>query len=131
MKSKAVWITCALAALFCGPAANASVIMTLEQEGGNVVASGSGSLDLADLTYSGGSYDDPPFVAPADGALVEGNGGFYHVYHSTSISGPANFGSGSPIRASAGTGDPLGFDISAGEIVVPQNYVSGALSSTA
>jgi hypothetical protein len=49
MKRKAVWIGCILAALFCGRAANARVIMTLEQVGPNVVATGSRTVDLTDF----------------------------------------------------------------------------------
>ena len=49
MKRKAVWISCILTALFCGCSANASVIITLEQVGPNVVATSSGMVDLTDL----------------------------------------------------------------------------------
>src|SRR5215469_4136191 len=57
MKSKAVWISCILAALFCGCAANARVIMMLEQVGPNVVGTGSGTIDPAGLSFlhNGGS----------------------------------------------------------------------------
>jgi hypothetical protein len=50
MKRKAVWISCILAALFCGCAANARVIMTLDQVGPNVVATASGTVDLIGLS---------------------------------------------------------------------------------
>ncbi len=49
MKTKAMWISCILAALFCGPAANASLDITLEQVGANVVATGSGTVSRSDF----------------------------------------------------------------------------------
>jgi uncharacterized integral membrane protein len=55
MKRKAVWISCILAALFCGRSANARVIMTVEQVGINVVATGGGTLDITGLNFSGGT----------------------------------------------------------------------------
>ena len=36
-------------AMFCGREANASVITTLEQVGSDVVATGSGTVDVTDL----------------------------------------------------------------------------------
>ncbi|MGH9622633.1 MAG: hypothetical protein ACRD45_23370 [Bryobacteraceae bacterium] len=103
--------------------------MTLEQSGTNVVATGSGTVDLAGLTLRGNS-NGPPFVYPLSAALVEGNGGAYDVY--TAISEPATFGPGVPTAASNGTGDPLAVDGSFSQIAVPQGYLSGTpLSSTA
>ena len=53
MKTKAVWIGWILTALFfCGRSANAKVIMTLDQVGPNVVATGRGTIDLTDLIFS-------------------------------------------------------------------------------
>lgn len=129
MKTKTAFLTCLLAALFCIPAAHASVIMTLEQVGPNVVATGTGTVDLTSLSLAG-TNNLGPFVFPGPAVLLEGNGGFYDVYGH--ISGPSTFGSGGETFASTGTGNPLAIDGFGGGIAVPHGYLSGTLlSSTA
>ena len=133
MKSKAVWISCILAALFCGCAANARVIMMLEQVGPNVVGTGSGTIDPAGLSFlhNGGSA---PGIGPGDGELVVGQ--FMAIAFYTGFSGPASFGSivGST-HVSTSSGDQLGINASGSAvplIFVPEDYVSGSeLSGTA
>ncbi len=128
MKSKALLVSCTLTALFCGPAVNAAVIMTLEQVVGNVVATGSGTVDLAGLSFEFSGSGLTPYIHPSSSGLLEGAGGNYGLYGA--ISGPASFGSGSTTPASSGTGDGLGL---VGDVIdVPQGYVSGTpLSGTA
>ncbi len=128
MKSKMLSTSCILAALFCGRAANAAAIMTLEQVGSNVVATGSGTLDLAGLTHAGIAAVSPE-IFPSSAVLLEGGGGG-DLY--SGFSGPASFGSGGYTAATSGTGDFLGGNLAHHLIAVPHGYVSGTpLSSTA
>jgi hypothetical protein len=103
--------------------------MTLEQAGPDVVATGSGTLDLAGLIDVGiGSL--PSEIIPSFAILLEGNGGVYDKYYS--VSGPTSFGPGAGSSASSGTGDPLVITGGGRVVAVPTGYVSGTpLSSTA
>jgi hypothetical protein len=73
MKGKAVWISCILAALFCGCAANARVIITLDQVGPNVVATGSGTIDFTDLTLLCANCSTAIEINPTSPLLVVGS----------------------------------------------------------
>jgi hypothetical protein len=128
MRRKAVWISCILAALFCGRSADASVIMTLEQVGLNVVGTARGTADLTDLTALN-SFNESPFILPASAFLLPGAPNEVTTYRG--ISGPTTFGSGALTFASTGTGDMLGLVGFFSEITVPFGYVSGTLSGTA
>lgn len=129
MKHGLVCIAFTLTALFCGRSAHAAVIMSLEQVGADVVATGTGTVDLTDLTFES-SYTLSAEMVPSVAILLEGGGGEYDIYKG--ISGPSSFGSGSIVPASTGAGDALVFDGHVGEIAVPHGYVSGTpLSSTA
>jgi hypothetical protein len=107
-----------------GGRADAAVVINDEQVGSNVVATGSGTIDLTDLTYSfygtGVSYVDPYY-----GIIVLGTptqiGDVYRGF-----SGPASFGTGGSTSASSNSGDILGIAASSNEIAVPQGYVSGS-----
>jgi hypothetical protein len=72
MKSKAICIGCILAALFCGYRANATIIMTLEQVGSNVVGTASGRADLTDLSFLSHTSADVTIV-PSIAYLALGN----------------------------------------------------------
>ena len=128
MRTKAVYLTGILAALVCARPAHAVVVMTLEQVGPNVVATGSGTVNLTGLSFDG--FGLAPYIFPGEAVLLEGNGNTLEAYGG--IPGPTNFGSGLGTFASTGTGDPLAIEGTFGEIGVPFGYVSGAaLSSTA
>lgn len=118
-------------------AANASpYVLTLEEVGANVVATGSGAIDLSGLS--------PPtvepngvFIWPAIVDVLTGTATQIDLYNVTA-SGPPNFGSGSLTFASGGTGDNVGFCFCGGSessvtnIAVPVGYVSDtALSDNA
>jgi hypothetical protein len=150
MKSKAVWIGCVMAALFCGSPANADVIITLKEVGNNVVATYSGTVDLTALTLKAacptpgvcsGSF---PGMGPSNAVLAMGVTGALPVEYFGPISGPniasGGFGPGAPAGATAGTGARFGvsyqFNFGAPNppeaILVPAGYVSGTfLSGTA
>jgi hypothetical protein len=133
MRRKAVWISCILTALFCGRSANARVILTLDQVGPNVVATGSGTVDTADLMLNNTTTTSAD-IFPALGILLVGASTPADFY---SVSPFFSFGSGSGGFASSAIGDffgtRLGFGrLSSGTIAVPADYVSGMfLSGTA
>jgi len=110
------------AAMACVQPANASAIFTIEQVGGNVVATGDGSFDLTDLTLDG-PFNVSAVVLPADSTLLVGAGSAYDIY--TTISGPSAFGSGLASFASSASGDYMAFDGDPGQLAVPVGYVPG------
>jgi hypothetical protein len=104
--------------------AQAAYVVSLEQVGANVVASGSGTLDLASLSSRG---VDPSFsgVTPSVGDIDTGQspastpvyGGF---------TGPTSFGSRrSTTFSSSDTGDHVGIEGATKQLFVPPGYVSG------
>jgi hypothetical protein len=129
--------------LFARPA-QAAYTVDLTQMGSNVVASGSGTLNLAGLTgpITGGSTLSQ--MDPSIGGIVTGTAGAIDVY--TGLTGPASFGPGGSTSASIGTGNLVGVESSvttaastssvaalvAAELFVPSRYMSGLpLSDTA
>jgi hypothetical protein len=120
--------------------AQAGYIVTLQQVGPDVVATGSGAIDLTGLTFSqSGSLD--PHVIPHSVLLpLRGIIGISTGPTSSSVdtyfgvTGPASFGSGGPTAASSGSGDMVGIaTIFWGNFLsVPTGYVSDtALSDMA
>ena len=99
--------------------------VTLQQVGANVVANGSGAIDLAGLFFAfagQGPTDMEPFVGyiptgSPSGGLVIGDvyGGF---------TGPTNFGPGVSFFATFGTGDDVAMSGNQGFFLVPTGYVS-------
>jgi hypothetical protein len=119
--------------------ANASpYVVTLEEVGSNVVASGSGDIDLTGLTYSFTGYN-VPYMDPSVALIYTGSSTNYLGYtgpglygYVGDISGPSSFGSGTVAGASSGSGDPVEFAAYADTILVPAGYVSDdALSDSA
>jgi hypothetical protein len=127
-----------LAGMLSVRTAQAGYTVMLQQVGPDVVATGSGAINLHGLTfYQSGSQD--PAISPS--------GGFASIYTgptSSSVdlygspSGPTNFGMSIGRSASSGSGDMVG--ITAGYYVreylsllsVPTGYISGTtLSDTA
>ena len=114
--------------------AQAGYIVTLQQVGSDVVATGTGAIDTHGLAIN----IEPPFeaalVQPDAGAITTGpanpSGNSQFMGHF--VSGPASFGSGGPTNASSGSGNSVGFGVAqplpSGQfvlIVLPQ-YVSGS-----
>jgi hypothetical protein len=120
--------------IMCGfslRSAQAGYIVTLRQIGPDVVAIGSGTIDLADLTLL--FSNDPTVNArliPEVAQIVMGSttGGNVSDFY-TGFSGPTNFGSGFITDASAGAGDSVALynypPFGANELGVPTGYVSG------
>lgn len=116
---------------FCAPPADAGYIVTLTQQGSNVVASGSGSLDLTDLTILGDGASTTQ-IQPRDGTIVTGTASGGPVVFYIGYTGPGSFGSGPfYLPPSSGGGGVVGIDVH-DELAIPNNYISGnPLSSTA
>ena len=120
--------------------AQAGYIVTLRQVGPDVVATGSGAIDLTGLTFytpgaSGG------VISPAADVIVTGPTPFgltapCDLYQGT-FNGPLGFGDGDTALANSGTGDLVGILRSirlqgSRVLTVPRGYVSGtALSDSA
>ena len=125
----AMLIGCGLAA----PPAQAGYVVTLTQEGGDVVATGSGAIDLTGLSFAGvGS--GPSIIWPSLGYIVTAPAGLGPVDIYTGFTGPGSFGSGGFTHPSSGTGDIVGIDasVNVNQLEVPSGYVSGSrLSDTA
>jgi hypothetical protein len=116
--------------LSVGPA-QAGYNVTLQQVGPNVVATGSGAIDLTGLSIVGHRVPTETDIEPANGGIFTGPDAFCDIYRGT-LSGPASFGSGSATFTHSGSGDMVGIYKVQDLVVVPTGYVSGtALLDTA
>jgi hypothetical protein len=97
--------------------------VTLEQVGSNVVANGSGAINLMGLslqTNGGGQR----FIDANSGAILTGQrGALFDLYFG--FTGPTSFGSGGGFGANASSGDVVGIFGLDGFLPVPLGYVSG------
>jgi hypothetical protein len=122
--------------------AQAGYIVDLTQQGSNVVATGSGEIDLTGLGFvwtisstaaigllnPSGVDPQNPDIKGSDGGLIIGTG-TEDLYHGVFTS-PGTFGSGGITVSSSATGGPL--EISSPFLGVPHGYVSDSpLSDTA
>ena len=109
--------------------ARAGYVLTLQQSGGDVVATGNGPIDLTGLSPSGGGLVTTQMI-PASGLIITGSPvAIDRIYRG--FTGPTNFGGGAESASSSGSGDTVGIYGSFGEIFVPPTYVSDTpLSST-
>jgi hypothetical protein len=78
--------------------------VTLEQVASNVVATGSGGINLTGLTFFIPSLTLAE-VNAGDGVISTGPHGFGPVDLYTGFMGPASFGSGGPFAPNTGSGD--------------------------
>src|SRR5438093_7089079 len=127
-----------LAWLLSVRSAYAGYTVTLQQVEPNVVATGTGVINLTGLTLSG-SFSRDPQIDPCF-CQDEGSASIYTGPTSSSVNryfgarGPRSFGSGPFTSASSGSGDMVGITTTIfGDILwVPTGYVSGtALSDMA
>jgi hypothetical protein len=116
--------------LGCGllaPPAQARYIVTLLQERLNVVATGSGAIDLTGLTlFSDRAPGIRSEIVPDAGIIFTGPtfGGIASIY--TGFTGSTSFGSGGESVADSGDGDSVGIDLVLGSLLfLPAGYVSG------
>ena len=106
--------------------AHAAYVVTLTQEGPNVVASGSGTINTTDLDFY---YSQPgltPFVAPYLAAIWTGQFPTAIGYFKGAHAGAPSFGSGGTTFASSGSGDIVAIYNYPDLLVVPYDYVSGS-----
>jgi len=115
----------AVTSLFCVRPAQAFTI-TLEQMGLNVVATGSGAINLTGLSFLASGTQGGAILQPPIGAIVTGTTDSANVTFFSGFSGPTSFGSGNGDIASSGSGDRVGIVGLFGQLSVPDGYVSGA-----
>ncbi|HEY1929016.1 MAG TPA: PEP-CTERM sorting domain-containing protein [Caulobacteraceae bacterium] len=103
--------------------------MTLAQVGPDMVATGSGTIDLTGLT-SFGSFPTSPELYAAHGIIGVGPSTTTDLY--TGPTGPFSFGAGSAFFPSTTSGDSVFLEDFGLDLDVPQGYVSGtSLSGSA
>jgi hypothetical protein len=126
---------CTVLACLCGffaPQSQAGYVVTLVEQNGNVVATGSGTIDLTDLTFQYHA-ESIAGIIPNEGVIQTGPAQFTSSDTYTGVTGPSNFGSGvEQLVASSGSGDMVTIGpFGPGTIGVPDGYVSGSpLSDT-
>jgi hypothetical protein len=132
----AITLTIILAWLLSVRPAQAGYTVTLREVGPDVVATGSGPIDLTGLSIAFHNVRTETDIEPANGGIFTGASAFCDLYQGT-ISGPTSFGSGSATFTNNASGDMVAIYKPAhgplfNYIVVPTGYVSGdALSDTA
>lgn len=108
------------------PKAKAAYIVTLQQSGNNVVATGSGSLNINGLTkYSSPTSDSGVIYSAGAVIAIAGSSQISDQYY-TGITGPTSFGSDDPYFANNGTGNIVALSSSLSGVGVPIGYVSGS-----
>jgi hypothetical protein len=126
MAKRVISALAALGLMILGSRAEASVVIDILQDGPNVVATGSGTVDLTDLTYRGGAGSTPSGEVVGKNGAVEVGAGRVILY--SGVSGPDSFGTGSA-SGSSGSGDTFGLIGDAGALLVPNGYSSGSALS--
>ncbi len=127
-----------IAAMTFVPASTqAAVVITILQQGSDVVATGSGALNVSALQScfcAAGSSGLTEVVGNTATAVIGSiSSNPYSASFLTGASGPANFGSGTYKGASSGSGDIFGVGNTnnIGDIFIPAGYSSGqALSGS-
>ena len=123
--------TAVTASLFCVRPAEAYTVR-LQQVGSNVVATGSGPINLTGLTFAGSvQVLGSPLIVPNFPMIQTGPTGLVLNLDAYSglFTGPTNFGSGGLFSANTGSGDFVGIHVLNGLLFVPQGYVSGSALS--
>ena len=115
----------AVALLACSANVQAAYTATLSQVGPNVVATGSGSLNLTALAFFSNVLA-PAVITGNTAVLGTGPAVPTAVTSYTGIAGSTNFGPGIQTLASSGFGDVVAVAGNSTAIGVPQGYVSGA-----
>jgi len=110
---------------FVQPAQAYSV--TLQEIGPDVVAIGSGSINLTGLSFFGSDPIAGPLIQPKSGFILTGLNMSFPLYMYRGFTGPRQFGPGSRTFASSGSGDFVG--IGGILLFVPLGYVSGTALS--
>jgi hypothetical protein len=115
--------------ILVAPRADAAYVVKMQQVYGDVVATGSGSIDLAALTAGDLAFENS-FVDAFAGELFLGpvpTGAGYFTEHFV-IYGPTAFGPGNLFLPNTGDGQPIAIQLSS--LFVPSDYVSGSPGSS-
>jgi hypothetical protein len=108
--------------------AKAAYVLTIQQIAGNVVATGSGSFNLAALTLHEASVTASADLYPSVGLVIIGvESPGVDIYQG--LSGPTNFGTGSSIESPTSAGGIITGVVSDSLLYVPEGYPSGAVLS--
>jgi hypothetical protein len=118
------------------PNADAAYVAYIYQNGANVVVTGSGSIDLTDMSLFGANgHTFAATMFPGIGVIITGPAAIEALDEYTGYTGPPSFGGFSATDADSGSGDIVGLDNFQGPnptLYVPAGYVSGhALSDSA
>jgi len=106
----------------------ADVTININQVGSDVVATGSGSLDITDLNSNGGATSYPGII-PNQAVIEEGPSVGATAYY-RAVTGPTSFGTlSTPSQPSVASGDEFGISGSNNTLVVPFGYVTGTTLS--
>jgi hypothetical protein len=105
----------------------AGYLVTLTQVGSDVVASGSGPIDLSGLTSLGTFAAGSAEIHPSFALIVNGKAGATASY--TGFTGPLIFGSGGESFPDTTSGDFVAIDPDFGDLDLPAGYVSHSLLS--
>ena len=115
--------TAVTGSLVCVQPAQAYTV-TLQQVGANVVATGSGAIDLTGLNFGGTLTNGQALIAASEAQIFTGPTSLTSFDLYTGLSGPRAFGIGFSKFANSGSGDLVG--IGAFELlIVPHGYISG------
>jgi hypothetical protein len=106
--------------------AQADIVINFDQVGPDVVATGTGTINLTDLSYSYSGVNGPGIQASQSDVSM-GTYGIVDVY--TSITGPTSFGPGGAAGPTTGAGPCFAIVEGLGYLEVPQGYSSGTLLS--
>ncbi len=118
----------ALAALACcvAPSAQGQVVLNIFQNGTEVDALATGTLNITGLINPGATASaNDQVVGVVAYALVGSNSTSYDVYTGMFTTGQVSFGSGSGTFATSGSGDRFGIFGGVNFLFLPQGYVSG------
>jgi hypothetical protein len=106
--------------------AQAAYVVAFEEVGSDVVATGSGSIDLTDL-IGNGSGGARGFVAGFGALEFTGPTSFASYDGYVAAIGPSSFGGSDGIFADLGSGSIVGIGGLAQRVFVPSGYTSGAM----
>jgi PEP-CTERM motif len=111
--------------------ANAAFVVTFTEEGQNVEESGSGTINLTDLSFveTLPGAETQAALTPSLPGFVSGISDTTAIYGGD-ISGPTTWGSGAITGASSSFGDVVGLDRARAFLLVPDGYSSGFELST-
>ena len=128
-RSAALGVAMLIGVGLCAPQAQAAYVVTVEQVGSGVVATGAGSIDFSALIFYGAGGDSAGLSA-SDGVVAVGPTIDTPDTYYAGIAGPvATFGTGGPFDASSGAGAIVGLgtfgQIGGGVVAVPQGYAPG------